>query len=297
DDATDVPLGPTFTWNAAAQAATYLLEVSTASNFSEVVYSATVSGTSHTVVGNLPSSSRFFWRVRGDNSCGQGGVSATRTFTTVALPGDCAVGTVAVPQYEEDFETGAGGWTTGGTGSTWQIETGDANSGTEAFQADNVDVVSDQYLISPAQILPAATSPLDLLFFTKMDIEDQSNGDCYDGGVVEISTDGGANWIRLEAEIVLEAYDGVVDDGYNNPISNENAWCGQRLNWTRFVVDISSFGGQTAQFRFRLATDQSVDEPGWWIDDVSVNTCVDAVAIIGDAFESGHTENWSHTAP
>ena len=54
-----------------------------------------------------------------------------------------------------------------------------------------MDSVSDQWLISPAIPLPTSQSPLIFSFWGYRKF--QPSG-CFDGGVVEITTDGGATW-------------------------------------------------------------------------------------------------------
>jgi subtilisin-like proprotein convertase family protein len=73
------------TWSAASFANTYLLEVATNPSFSvgSLVSSQTVSGTSGTV-GDLLTSSVYYWRVRASNDCGTGSYSATWAFQTGA---------------------------------------------------------------------------------------------------------------------------------------------------------------------------------------------------------------------
>jgi hypothetical protein len=86
DGATDVPLAPSFEWTAASQAASYYLEVATDSGFGNVVYSASVDGTTHDPVGDLDPDTTYFWRVSAQNACGAGDYSATFDFHTRAVP-------------------------------------------------------------------------------------------------------------------------------------------------------------------------------------------------------------------
>lgn len=59
DNATNVSLTPTFTWTGAAD----IIEVGTNPNFSPAVYSASVSGESHTIPANkkLSKNTRYYW--------------------------------------------------------------------------------------------------------------------------------------------------------------------------------------------------------------------------------------------
>ena len=173
------------------------------------------------------------------------------------------------------------------------------HSGTNAFFAADVPTVSDQYLVTPAIDISEAAETLTLQFWNHQTIESRSGG-CYDGAVVEYSDDGGANWIRLEAELLTDPYDGPVSNQYGNPLADENAWCGNPQDWLESVVDMGSLAlnqieGSSVQFRFRIATDTSVSAEGWYVDDILVQSCQGE--IFSDGFESGDTLEWSQTVP
>ncbi|MCP4283801.1 MAG: choice-of-anchor B family protein, partial [Gammaproteobacteria bacterium] len=61
--ATNVSTQPTFEWSAVAGAAQYYLEVATDPGFTNVVYSAAETGTSHTAASALNPATPHFWRV------------------------------------------------------------------------------------------------------------------------------------------------------------------------------------------------------------------------------------------
>lgn len=84
--ATDVPVVPTLTWNAAVQAQTYLLQVATDAGFNNIVYSATVNGTSHALPVALNTLTYYRWRVQATNGCGTSSFSSVFTFRTMAVP-------------------------------------------------------------------------------------------------------------------------------------------------------------------------------------------------------------------
>lgn len=125
-------------------------------------------------------------------------------------------------------------------------------------------------------------------------MEDSSTG-CYDGGLVEISTDDGVTWTQLTPAPETDPYDGSISTGYSNPAGGSSAWCGDPSDWSRTVVMLSSYAGQTIRLRFRMSTDSSVSREGWYIDDVVVKSCVSGPVgtIFNDGFESGGTNSWS----
>lgn len=80
--ATSVSVTPALSWSAATQAGEYVLEIATDAAFSNIVYTRTVSGTSHTVEASLAGATLHHWRVRSTNACGAGNNSPVFTFTT-----------------------------------------------------------------------------------------------------------------------------------------------------------------------------------------------------------------------
>lgn len=294
DGANNQPTLPTFEWQAAAGVSEYTLEIATDPAFSGVVETIATTDTQATPSTDLDTSIRYYWRVSADNACGVS-PSTIFDFITEAAPGDCGLEQQPMRLFDDDLEGDTSGWTSSGTGDTWTPSSARTHSGTNAFHAEDVASVTDQYLVSPAVVLPAASAPLTLQFWNHQTIEDSGTG-CFDGAVVEISTDDGATWIRLEAELLTDLYDGPVSTSFSNPISGENAWCGDPQDWLESIVDLDAFASETVRFRFRLATDSSVGREGWYIDDVVVQGCENA-GVFTDGFESGDTSAWSSTAP
>lgn len=298
DGALGVAVRPTLQWEGAAQAASYRLEVSTSVDFTPLLVDESgLTGTSFTPTSDLPSSARLFWRVTATNACGPGVASAVHTFATVTLPGDCSLGSAAAPVYAESFDGAVTGWTHGGTGDTWALSTLRSHSGTTSYLGVDATSVSDQRLVSPPIVLPAAGADLTLQFWNYQSFEDRTGG-CYDGAIVEVSTDGGASWTQLVAPALLtDPYDGPVSASYSNPLANLEAWCGDPQGWLSSVIDLSAHAGDTVQFRFRVGTDTSAGRApdGWNIDDVKVQVCFVRLAV--DGFESGDLSAWSAREP
>jgi hypothetical protein len=278
DGAIDVPVLPTLEWTGGAQSQQYRLEVSSDAAFGTLVVDEIVTGTSFTPSAPLDSSSTYYWRVTASNACGIGDASAIHAFRTIAAPGDCDIGTEPVELFAEDFSAGMNGFSTeGSTGaSTWAISTRPGSpSGGNTVRAIDITTVSDQRLVSPPVELPADESPLTLQFWNDQTLERGGSG-CFDGGVLEISSDGGATWDPMpDAALLVGSYDGPIDDGYSNPLADMPAWCGDPREWQNYVVALDAWAGETVQFRWRLGTDSSQGRPdGWHLDDIKVQSCV-----------------------
>jgi len=86
DGSSDVSLQPTLSWNPAAQASSYRVDVATDPAFANVVYSAQETATSHDAAVGLAPLTAYYWRVQADNVCGQAAHSATAGFTTMGVP-------------------------------------------------------------------------------------------------------------------------------------------------------------------------------------------------------------------
>jgi hypothetical protein len=275
--ANNVELTPTLSWGAPSQFEGFTVEVATDAAFSNIVYSASASGASHVVGSELASNTRYFWRIVARNTCGTTGSSAVFSFTTKPLPGDCPAETEAYEVYATDFESGSAGWATSGTGtSNWAISSARARSGTQSILAKDLPTASDQRLDSPSIDLPTGELPLSLLFWNHQTIEDQSATGCYDGALLQISTDNGVTWTQVnDDEILVGKYNGPIATGFSNPAAGLRAWCGDPQDWTRYIVDLSSYAGQSVKLRFRMATDSSAgrDPDGFYLDDVKVQSC------------------------
>ena len=79
---TDQALMPTYTWAAAAQGATYQIQVATDAAFTNLIDVGVTDTTSYTSTVGLSTDTTYYWRVRAVNTCGDGAYSAANSFTT-----------------------------------------------------------------------------------------------------------------------------------------------------------------------------------------------------------------------
>jgi MYXO-CTERM domain-containing protein len=165
---------------------------------------------------------------------------------------------LAADQFFDDMEgTPPNGWTHGASSGSddWAYVTTSSHSPTHAWFCSDPAATSDKWLRTPSVTIGAAAS---LQFWHRMDSESG-----YDGGRVEISTDGGQSFTDLGSRI--------SENGYNDTISGGSAWSGT-IAWQRVTADLAGFGPGPIMIRFHFTSDSSISETGWWIDDVRVDT-------------------------
>ncbi|HET9032227.1 MAG TPA: S8 family serine peptidase [Dokdonella sp.] len=276
DNASNVSRHPLLSWSAISDAVEYRIEIARDAAFTDVIYTTTTTATSHTVASELDTATRYYWRTSASNPCGVGLPAQTFSFTTTPPPGECSAGTTATVIQSSDFENGVGAWTHSGDHDTWAISTARSHGPGQSMLAQDLAYDSDQRLVSPPITLPADTAPLSLQFWSHQTIEDRIGG-CYDGALLEVSSDAGASWTQVpNSQLLVGLYRGPISRSFNNPARGKQAWCGDPQDWTRTIVDLDRHAGETVQFRFRMATDASTGRipDGFYLDDVIVQTCV-----------------------
>lgn len=283
NNATGASIRPTLAWTAAPGATRYRIELSTSNTFATLLETGESTTTSYTTTTLLTVGQQYFWRVRSLNFCGEGALSTTFAFTT-GQPGVCPSGTTANIVFQDDVAGDTILWTTqnisGDAAAHWSKRIPPAGVGltTRGWYADNSqNSAADQRLISPAIVLPAAVQrPLTLAFDAHHRYETDGAVNCWDGGFVEISTDGGTNWTPLgNARTLTDPYPGTLS---GSPAAGNLAWCRQPTPGTaiRTVFTLDGFDGQSVQLRFRSVSDDNTvgTEPnGWAIDNFVVQGC------------------------
>ncbi len=268
---------PTFVWNETPNAESYTLQIAKDEAFEDIVHEKEgIAGSSYTIAYALDTDKVFYWRVIAKNICGEEMSTQIFSFRTKAGPGDCPEGTTAKKEYFTDFENGTDDWTIhpdAGPGNQWTLSTERAYSPTKSMLAKVPAGFSDQRLDSPSFTVPSSKYPVALLFMHRWTFDSKTA--CNDGGVLEFSEDDGATWKPvLKQHLLTNAYNGTVASGVYNPLANRKAWCGES-DWVRTVVDLKEYAGKTVSFRFRLGSGREGAAEGWYMDDFSLQTCVD----------------------
>ncbi len=192
-------------------------------------------------------------------------------FVLPLMPGACTIGSLTNIAYSNDFETNSTGWTHSGSGDSWALVGTRTHSGAKAWRATAPATTSDQRLVSPSITVPSGQTPVNLRFWNYQMMESRAGG-CYDGGILEVSTNAGSTWTQITSGLLTDPYDGPFGGG--NPLGTVNAWCGSPQDWLNSIVNLAPYAGQTVQFRWRLGTDSGVGTEGWYIDDVAVQACI-----------------------
>ena len=194
---------------------------------------------------------------------------------------------------DDDVEAGQGGWTVDtvvdpGAGPNWGIVTdAGTSSPTHAwFTSDEDDVKDDRLEAGPFTL--GGGSPV-LSFWHHFSTESG-----YDGGVIEVSTDG-VNYVD-----VVDAGGVFLAGGYNdtassygsNPLAGRDFWAGTG-SLQEVQVDLTAVAGGDLWIRFRLGCDSSVSGNGWWVDDIKIETTAPCDMLFVDDFETGGCGNWT----
>ena len=171
----------------------------------------------------------------------------------------------------EGFETGSlNSFSSTGTPGWTVVTTAAHSGGHSAFAPDPATITDQRLTLNNAIPIGATAISATLSFWQHYDFE-TSGGNFYDGGVLETSTNGGANWADAGANILINGYTGTLSSCCGNPLSGRQAWTGPSgVAFTHVVVNLLPYAGQSLLFRFRLGTDSIAAATGWWMDDVAV---------------------------
>ncbi|HET7904878.1 MAG TPA: choice-of-anchor D domain-containing protein, partial [Candidatus Eisenbacteria bacterium] len=178
--------------------------------------------------------------------------------------------------FHDDMEGGLNGWThaaTAGGVDLWAQTTARSHSGTTSWRVQQHDVAGADALRSPAIDLTFRRDAV--LAFQHWHRFDDCGGDPTfepDGGVVEISTNGGATWTQITP---IGGYPYVLDDICGNPLAFRQAYShggGIGAEFIPAVFDLTPFVGGEIVLRFHAGWDcgNCQTNEGWYIDDVTL---------------------------
>ncbi|HET9268202.1 MAG TPA: M36 family metallopeptidase, partial [Vicinamibacterales bacterium] len=186
------------------------------------------------------------------------------------------VGSLA-PNFVESFDGVVApalpaGWsssTLSGTANLWATSLTTPHTAPNRVFTGDPATASDNVLVSAPIAVPAGTSAL--LFRNHYNTE--AGASFYDGGVLEISINGGGftDIITAGGSFASGGYNGTISNGFGNPLAGRQAWSGDSGGYilTQIMMPPAA-AGQNAVLRWRMGTDTSVGDTGWAIDSVAL---------------------------
>ncbi len=194
---------------------------------------------------------------------GSGGYSRTDVF-------DFTIGDV----FAEDMEDGGATWSHypsgAGYGDEWHIESyrNHTYGGTLSWKCGGLGAApysNNLYaLLESSPFILPNDAQINFWHWIDAEISAAYPGYCYDGGLVEISIDGGP----FEQVTPEGGYPYLSRPG--GPLPAETPLFSGTHDWQEEVLDLSGYQG-SARLRFTFVSDGGVTQEGWYVDDVVLN--------------------------
>jgi hypothetical protein len=200
----------------------------------------------------------------GDSTCDHAGINVSLSMRT-------GVDDVPNASNVDHAETKLSPWTASGDAALWghAIEA----SGNQSFFGKDAGFPSDAQFATPP-LMVSATQPFVFSFKHAYAFEGAGTT-LFDGGMIELSTDGGTTWADVSTFGVTPGYTGALFVGSDNPLGGRQAFSGTSPGFpARATLSLNfgtQFAGQTVQLRFRIGSDAAVAVSGWDIDDVQAD--------------------------
>ena len=214
------------------------------------------------IINNVPlnSSMQVFFQVEINSSCPENEnaqINVNITGNNISTLNSSYNLGIGYSSFSSDFEEDNGNLTAN-TGWEWGTSAEGAHSGSKVWATNlNGDYGNDAdyNLDTPVLTIPTEST---LQFYHKYNFENN-----WDGGQIQISTDGGNTFQIL-----------TPNDDY--PYSSVSAiqgpcYSGSINDWQLVTVDLSSYGPGDVIIRWHMASDGSVTRFGWNIDDLYIN--------------------------
>lgn len=162
-----------------------------------------------------------------------------------------------------------------------------------ALSGSTVFTQTSSYSLSPTKswyaLNPTTTTnftltsinPIAIIGASKLSFYHRYNTEkAWDGGVVEVSINGGTTWLDVTNNFIENGYQSQFASNGSSSLAGRNGFTGDSNedfntnSWVKSVIDLSSFDGSSLRFRFRFASDDNTEATGingWVIDDIRVD--------------------------
>jgi len=138
-----------------------------------------------------------------------------------------------------------------------------------AWAVPATERVNDQTFVTIEPFLISGTQPV-LRFYHSFDTEW-----AYDGGIVQVSDDGGSSWVDLEDKFIRGGYESRIAYGAF-ALANQRGYTGLAPQFQAAYADLSAYIGQEISLRFRFGSDDDTDGisehygTGWVVDNIEL---------------------------
>lgn len=142
-----------------------------------------------------------------------------------------------------------------------------------AVFVDDPATISDKQLLSPNITLACDQGGVQVSFRNNFNFQDG-----FDGGVLEVSYDGGPfqDVLAVGGTFIHGGYNGTINNCCGNPLAGRQAWTGNSAGFIDTTVVNLPGGCITLNHlvvRWRMGSDNSGSGEGWRIDDVHIVGC------------------------
>jgi MYXO-CTERM domain-containing protein len=158
-----------------------------------------------------------------------------------------------------------------GVPGAWRRAQSDQVTGARLYHGDARGTSSDVSFVSP-RLFVSGSEPFVVTFEHRYAFESGTSN--FDGGVIEISTDGGVTF-RDVATMAKPGYTGAIAGGASNVLTGRQGFVGSSPGYPALQPVRLDFGkslaGNNVVLRFRIGTDNGVGTQGWDIDTIEVS--------------------------
>ncbi len=167
--------------------------------------------------------------------------------------------------FEDNADSLNAFWVSAGSGKKWSETKRYAFSGDKSY----TDSKSGDYSSSTNTTLTLVNeinltnlSNAYLYFQTRYHIESD-----FDGGFIEISSDGGASWNVVGGKLAKQANEFFENNRVN---TGDPFYSGALFEWRQEEIDLNDFLGENILIKFTFYSDSWTVIDGWYLDDIKV---------------------------
>lgn len=198
------------------------------------------------------------------------------TWLSVSNGGNADLVWTASPGFGEYADAPAADWNLSAGGAfSWTWVTNRCQSPPGAFYATIRSPAPEAYCSQHAMLLspPVSLGNHALLTFNHWIASelDTVAGRCFDGGIVEISTDAGQTFVQLPGPYTHQ----ITGWALSPWPDGTPCFAGSGTGWQDVTFDLSAYAGRTVWLRFHYGADDNTDREGWYVDNIRIAPLAD----------------------